>query len=50
MSGADAAKAYEHLVQTLTEVQADPFAADAEARLREAAEAANKAMYPKHEA
>ncbi|MEV6683002.1 hypothetical protein AB0N09_40000 [Streptomyces erythrochromogenes] len=47
--GTDAAQAYEHLVQTLRETAADPWAPAAEERLSSAAHAANAAMYPKND-
>ncbi|MFE3996545.1 hypothetical protein ACFXPW_33405 [Streptomyces goshikiensis] len=44
-----AQQAYEALVQTVTEVAADPWAPGAEERLSAAAYAANAAVYPKSE-
>lgn len=44
-----AQQAYDHLVQTVAEVAADPFAQGAEERLSAAAYAANSAMYPKND-
>ncbi|MFB9594059.1 hypothetical protein [Streptomyces racemochromogenes] len=42
-----AGSAFEHLVQTLTEVSQNPWAPGADERLSNAAYAANAEMYPK---